>query len=344
MYLLKMAKRKQVFAYNDEYLKLGFTSIEVNGEVRAQCVLCLTVLAHSSLKETKLLWHLQSNHGNFVNKSLEVFKEKEHQVKRSRIDRPTAWGGIIYSHGHAVRTSFAVAWKIARAKAPHTAGEDLIKPASVEMARIMCGDAVANKFKIVSLLNDTMKQRIKELSRNILQQTIAAIRHCERFSLQLDETTDIGSDAQLMVFVRYFDTNHFVEQFLFCRSLAKNITGEEIFKKVDFFFEEHQLEWSNCVYVCADGAPAMMGSNKGFMSFVKRKNNNISVVQCLLHRENLATKEIQENLAIVFKEVVSVVNYIKSRSLNTRLFHALCDKMGAKLRRLLFHSTVRWLS
>ena len=344
MYLLKMAKRKQVFAYNDEYLKLGFTSIEVNGEVRAQCVLCLTVLAHSSLKETKLRRHLQSNHGNFVNKSLEVFKEKEHQVKRSRIDRPTASGGIIYSHGHAVRASFAVAWKIARAKAPHTAGENLIKPASVEMARIMCGDAVANKFKIVSLLNDTMKRRIKELSRNILQQTIAAIRHCERFSLQLDETTDIGSDAQLMVFVRYFDTNDFVEQFLFCRSLAKNITGEEIFKKVDFFFEEHQLEWSNCVSVCADGAPAMMGSNKGFISFVKKKNNNISVVQCLLHRENLATKEIQENLAIVFKEVVSVVNYIKSRPLNTRSFRSLWDEMGAELRRLLFHSTVRWLS
>ena len=93
--------------------------------------------------------------------------------------------------------------------------------------------------------------------------------------------------------------------------------------------------------VWADGAPAMMGSNKGFMSFVKRKNNNI---HCLLHRENLATKEIQENLAIVFKEVVSVVNYIKSRPLNTRLFRALCHEMGAELSRLLFHSTVRWLS
>ena len=339
-----MAKRKQIFTYSDEYLKLGFTSIEVNGEVRPQCVLCLTVLAHSSLNEAKLRRHLESNHGNFVNKSLEVFKEKEHQVKRSRIDRPNAWGGIIYSHSHAVRASFAVAWKIARAKAPHTAGENLIKPASVEMARIMCGDAVANKLKMVPLSNDTMKRRITELSRNVLQQTIVAIKRCERFSLQLDETTDIGSDAQLMVFVRYFDTNDFVEQFLFCRPLAKNTTGEEIFKKVDFFFEEHQLEWSNCVSVSADGAPAMMGSKKGFMSFVKKKNNNISVVHCLLHRENLATKEIQENLAIVFKEVVSVVNHIKSRPLNTRLFRALCDEMGAELSGLLFHSTVRWLS
>ena len=102
-------------------------------------------------------------------------------MKRSRIDRPTAWGGIIYSHSHAVRASFAVAWKIACAKAPHTAGENLIKPASVEMVRIMCGDAVANKLEMVPLSNDIMKRLIKELSRNVLQQTIAAIRHCERF-------------------------------------------------------------------------------------------------------------------------------------------------------------------
>ena len=58
----------------------------------------------------------------------------------------------------------------------------------------------------------------------------------------------------------------------------------------------------------------------------------------------MATKEIQENLAIVFKEVVSVVNYIKSSPLNTRLFRALCDEMGSELSGLLFHSTVRWLS
>ena len=39
-----------------------------------------------------------------------------------------------------------------------------------------------------------------------------------------------------------------------------------------------------------------------------------------------------------------MVNYIKSRPLNTRLFRALCDELGAELRGLLFHSTVCWLS
>ena len=113
-----------------------------------------------------------------------------------------------------------------------------------------------------------------------------------------------------MVFVRYRTADDYVEQFLFCRPLTKYTTEEEIYKKVDSFFEEHQLLWTDCVSACADGAPAMMGIKKGFMSFAKKQNNDILIVHCYLHRENLAAKDIQANLALVFKEVVCVVNYI----------------------------------
>jgi len=40
-------------------MKLGFTSVEVNGEIRSQGMLCWEVLAHRSLKESKLRWHLE---------------------------------------------------------------------------------------------------------------------------------------------------------------------------------------------------------------------------------------------------------------------------------------------
>ena len=168
------------------------------------------------------------------------------------------------------------------------------------------------------------------------------MKRSRKFSLQLDETTDIGNDAQLMALVRYLDTNDCVEQISFCRPLAKNTTGEEIFKKVDSLLKKHELEWLDCVPICPDGAPFIMGSKRGFMSFVKRQNNDILVVHCLLHRKNLAVKEIQEDLAIVFEEVVTVVNYIKSRPRHIRLFHVLCDEIGAEHHELPFHSNIRW--
>ncbi|KAJ4940545.1 hypothetical protein JOQ06_026842 [Pogonophryne albipinna] len=39
-----------------------------------------------------------------------------------------------------------------------------------------------------------------------------------------------------------------------------------------------------------------------------------------------------------------MVNYIKSRPLNTRLFANLCNELGSEHQGLLFHTEVRWLS
>jgi len=48
-----------------------------------------------------------------------------------------------FSHSKAVRASFSVAWKNARAKTLYTAEKSLVKPAAVNIARVMCSDAAA---------------------------------------------------------------------------------------------------------------------------------------------------------------------------------------------------------
>ena len=152
-----MAKR-QKFDYSEEFLRLGFTSIVTNNEIRPQCVLCMEVLAHSSLKTAKLRRHLETKHSNHATESLEYFKSKEFQIKRSRIDRPPALGGTAFSYEKATRASFVASWLIAKNKMPHTVGENLVKPVTIEMAQIMCGDTIANKFRMVPLSNDTVRR------------------------------------------------------------------------------------------------------------------------------------------------------------------------------------------
>lgn len=147
------------------------------------------------------------------------------------------------------------------------------------------------------------------------------------------------------MFVRYRNDTDFVEQMLFCQPLvAARATGKEVFKTVDSFLCKHEISWNNCIAVCADGAPVMMGHKKGFLSYVLQKNKNILAIHCFLHRENLAARHSQGDMAIVFKEIVDIVNYIKKSALCTRLFGELCDETDADFRRLLFYSKVRWLS
>ena len=64
-------------AYNDNYLNLGFTSVKANGEVRQQCVLCLEVLARSSLKEAKLRRCLETKLVKYVDENHSFFKSKK---------------------------------------------------------------------------------------------------------------------------------------------------------------------------------------------------------------------------------------------------------------------------
>lgn len=62
--------------YDNNYIKFGFTSIESNGEIKPQCVICATVLANEALKPAKLKRHLETVHPDLSNRPLEFFQGK----------------------------------------------------------------------------------------------------------------------------------------------------------------------------------------------------------------------------------------------------------------------------
>jgi hypothetical protein len=85
---------------------------------------------------------------------------------------------------------------------------------------------------------------------------------------------------------------------------------------------------------------------KGLLAQIKNLNNAIDVIytHCVIHREALAAKEIAPELNKVLQKAVTVVNFISSRELNSRLFSKLCKAMGSDHDKRLLHAEVRWLS
>ena len=77
------------------------------------------------------------------------------------------------------------------------------------------------------------------------------------------------------------------------------------------------MEWNNCFSICTDVAPAMLGFWKGFSVQVKEIIPNVMISHCFVHQENLASHRLSTELGNVMQDVIHIVNFIKSKSLNS---------------------------
>ena len=241
--------------------------------------------------------------------------------------------------------SCEVAYLIGKHGKPYTIGETLVKPAALRMANIMLGTAAKDKLSLVPLSNDIVKNRIDDISEDILHQVVADLKAIHtKFSLQLDDTTDVANLSQLIAFVRYVKEDKIKEEFLFCKHLTTTAKAIKIKKILDNFFTNNCLIWTRVSAVCTDGAPAMMGCNSGLRGLIKSDASHITITHCMLHRHALVSKTLPSSLADVLKIVVETVNYVKGQLLNQRIFMQLCEQMYSEFKVLLYHSEVRWLS
>ena len=82
----------------------------------------------------------------------------------------------------------------------------------------------------------------------------------------------------------------------------------------------------------------MQRKNRGFVAHVRHQNPNVFVMHCMIHREALVFEILPTNLHSVMKQFNEVVNFIKARPLQSRLFAQLCQEMDSKFKCLLFHT------
>ncbi|XP_068229447.1 protein FAM200C-like [Palaemon carinicauda] len=121
------------------------------------------------------------------------------------------------------------------------------------------------------------------MSDDIMLQVVAAVRCSPVYSLQLDESTDVASCSQLIVYVRYLDVEVMKEEYLFSEPLATTTRRKDIFKILEAFLLKHELGWDALVGVCTYEAPSMAGCKSGFKTFVKNAAPHVSFTHCMLH-------------------------------------------------------------
>ena len=194
----------------------------------------------------------------------------------------------------------------------------------------------------------TITRRTEHMAGNVratLSQTCTSL---EFFSIALDESTDLGNTSQLVVFIRGVTASFTImEEFLQLVPLHGRTTGKIVCDVTLNCLTSTGLDLLHLVSITTDGAPAMVGKERGAASLLQKHYvdaGNIQKVRklhCIIHQEALCAKAA--TLTEVMSIVVKVVNSVLASSMNHRLFHAFLEEVNAHYGDLIYLCEVRWL-
>ena len=331
---MTMKKRKNL----DDYIEFDFVSLLKGDTEVTQCVIRYKTLNNDAMHPSRLKQHLTTAHSTLANKPKAFFVIKSHFLKKAKLDIS---GTFQQRSSNVVEASYEITMLIAKNKKSHNIRKSLVKPSILIAAELVLGKDKANMLSQIALSDDTVKRRINKLSQNIKDQLLDQ-KESPFFAIQCDETTNIGSCSQLLLYARFLSVNTIKEKMLFCHQIKSRATSSEIFNVVANFFQEKQLSWESLAGACTDGAPAMTGLKSGFIKRVKEKNSSVIGTHCIFHCEALASRALPHEMKEVLDLSIEIVNYIKPGSLNSCLFKLLCQDMESEHVALLFHTNVRW--
>ena len=145
------------------------------------------------------------------------------------------------------------------------------------------------------------------------------------YSLTIDESTDIITDHNLIMYIRYVLNGEVCTRFLDFIELPGG-TASEIVETVLKVFTLRGMPLEKLCGIAIDGASAMVGSRTGVTTQLKRKNPFIVSIHCIAHRLALASGQAADAVPYVKKYQLYVNNIY-------RYFH-YSPKHAAKLKEI----------
>ena len=322
----------------------------------AHCCLCKIgkkPIENGSVRKSHLENHFETEHGgakNFSPKNIEdavtIYKLRLKEEERNTLEHK----GFV-TKNDLDKVQLLLTDLLVRVKAPRRYGEILLKPGIQIVARELFGEHEEKTVSQIVLNRTDVGKTIGILSSDIRNQVIEMIKQSELpCSIQIDETTDVGKCAQVMIFVRWLHKDkdgqyRIMQNFLLCHQLPLSASSEEITRLFINFIEDHGLSIMDIGSVCADGAKKMQGDTSGVKALLEDMNPNLKFTNCYVHKFSLLCKTpLPPSLREVKKVVIEVVNFIRVRRTIFNLFKAFCKEREAPFLNLLFYNHVRWLS
>ncbi|XP_036322244.1 uncharacterized protein LOC118736257 [Rhagoletis pomonella] len=190
----------------------------------------------------------------------------------------------------------------------------------------------------------TKSVQLTEFLSNLASKNIVNYLKQNKFSLIVDETTDVSMKKCLVLVARYVDSVHVVhDRFLAMIELAQ-ADAQTIFFAIKEFFRKYSIPLQNIIGLATDGASVMAGEIGGLKTLLKMEAD-IFYLKCTCHSLHLcssyASKKLPGNIEVLCRNIYNYFSHSPKRISELKEFQNYCCVATHKI---LGISQTRWLS
>jgi len=200
-------------------------------------------------------------------------------------------------------------------------------------------DISLGRSKCTNIVNNVIAKREME-------KLYINLRTC-KFSILIDESTDISDTKLLCILVRYVSPLNKKVKTQLLQLVALNATdcsAEKLFETFKNILEKNEIPITNIVRMASDNASVMIGCNNSFMQRLKLEVPGLITLNCICHSSALVASKACKTLPSSCENLIrGVSTYISGSAKRCAILVEFQDFFNVERKKLLKLSNTRWL-
>ncbi|XP_067211624.1 protein FAM200A-like, partial [Linepithema humile] len=199
----------------------------------------------------------------------------------------------------------------------------------------------------LSLARDKCTKVITQvIAKREIEKIIINLQKC-KFSILIDESTDISDKKLMCVFVQYVSplTKKVTTQLLDLLSVdATDCSANKLFEIFKNMLHNKKIPLKNIVGMASDNASVMIGCNNSFMSRLKLEIPGLVTLNCICHSSALVASKACEKLPESCENLIRAVStYISGSAKRCAILVEFQEFFNVERNKILKLSNTRWL-
>jgi len=201
--------------------------------------------------------------------------------------------------------------------------------------------------KDITLARNKCTQIVKNvIARREVEKIVETLK-TNKFSVLLDESTDISDTKLLCILVKYVSSlnKKVVTQLFALLPLdATNCSADNLYKTFQNCFSKFQIPLQNIIGMASDNASVMIGSNNSFFTHLKVDVPQVILLNCICHSAALIASKACETLPRSCESLIrSITTYVSGSAKRSAILREFQEFFEIEKNKMLRLAKTRWL-